>query len=291
MIEFRKDWIGWRRGIFLAIGLSGVWAVVQLQLDFRQLIPSRGGVELISRFFSGAVSPAVTYEADFVPQGTVPLLVKVMRAVVLTVVFAVTSASLSMVLGLVLGVFASAAWWVGEPLDTLISRRTMVRRTVMSAIYFLTRILITLLRSVHELIWAMLFMAITGLTNFTAIIAIAIPYTGFFAKIVSEMLDEAPRNTAVALQAVGASPMKVFAFGLMPRVMPNLLSYSMYRFECALRSSAVLGFFGIPTLGYYLLLSFQNSHYREVWTYLYAVFALVAIVDWWSGALRRRMVV
>ena len=162
---------------------------------------------MISQFFFGAVSPAVTYEADFVPQGTVPLLVKVMRAVVLTVVFAVTAANFSMTLGLAMAFFTSAAWWAEEPFGASTSRRAMIYRAVMPAIYSLTRILITLLRSVHELIWAMLFMAITGLTNFTAIIATAIPYTGFFAKIVSEMLDEASRDTAVALRAAGASPM------------------------------------------------------------------------------------
>jgi ABC-type phosphate/phosphonate transport system permease subunit len=57
-----------------------------------------------------------------------------------------------------------------------------------------------------------------------------------------------------------------------------------------LRASAVLGFFGFPTLGLFIRLSFDNLFYREVWTYLYTLFLLVALVDWWSGALRRRFV-
>jgi phosphonate transport system permease protein len=73
--------------------------------------------------------------------------------------------------------------------------------------------------------------------------------------------------------------------------LPDLTAYTFYRFECALRSSAVLGFFGFPTLGYYIAASFENLHYGEVWTYLYALFILIVIVEWWSGIIRRRFVV
>jgi len=59
---------------------------------------------------------------------------------------------------------------------------------------------------------------------------------------------------------------------------------------CAVRSSAILGFFGYETLGYYLRLSFENLHYREVWTYLYALLAMVLLLEGWSALLRRRFV-
>ena len=93
---------------------------------------------------------------------------------------------------------------------------------------------------------------------------------------------------AAALRATGASPAQVFAFGLLPRALPDMAAYAFYRFECALRSSAILGFFGLPTLGYYISASFDNLYYREVWTYLYALIALVVLVETWSGRLRRR---
>ena len=69
-----------------------------------------------------------------------------------------------------------------------------------------------------------------------------------------------------------------------------MLSYAFYRFECALRSSAILGFFGFPTLGLYLRQSFLSTNYGEVWTFLYVLIALVLVFDAWSGALRRRLV-
>ena len=82
--------------------------------------------------------------------------------------------------------------------------------------------------------------------------------------------------------------MQVFFFGLLPSAMPQLTAYTFYRFECALRSSAVLGFFGFPTLGFFIAASFENLYLGEVWTYLYTLIILVTAADIWSAAMRKR---
>jgi phosphonate transport system permease protein len=146
------------------------------------------------------------------------------------------------------------------------------------------------LRSVHELLWAVVFLAAFGITPLAAVAAIALPYAGTLAKVFGEMIDEAPRAAAGALRELGATPAVVLAFGLLPRALPDMTAYALYRFECGLRSAAVLGFFGFPTLGYYIAASFENLYYGEVWTYLYVLLALVAAVDWWSGRVRERLV-
>ena len=66
------------------------------------------------------------------------------------------------------------------------------------------------------------------------------------------------------------------------------MAFATYRLECALRSSAVLGFFGFETLGYLLRQSFENLHYREVWSVIYALIALVLLLEAWSSRLRSR---
>ncbi|MHC4077348.1 MAG: PhnE/PtxC family ABC transporter permease, partial [Planctomycetota bacterium] len=81
-----------------------------------------------------------------------------------------------------------------------------------------------------------------------------------------------------------------FFFGLVPRALPDMSAYAFYRYECALRSSAILGFFGLQTLGSYIKTSFDELYYGEVWTYIYVLFLLIVLFDWWSGALRRRFV-
>ena len=271
---------GGRRLTLVLIAVAGLWAAWELALDPRGLAPDAGGLRLAWRFLSAAVSPALTYEAPFVPEGTEALAVKIARAAGATVVFAAAATSLSLAAGAAMALLASRAWWSHD------GRR---RGPLASAAYGFTRVVIALSRSVHELIWAVLFLAAMGLTPLAAVVAIAIPYSGVFAKVFSEMLDEAPRDTAEALRDAGASPLRAFLFGLVPRALPDMTGYAFYRFECALRSAAVLGFFGVPTLGYYVHQSFANAHYHEVWSYLYALFVLVVTVDWWSGAVRRGM--
>ena len=281
---------GGQRGLVLAsIAVAGLWAGFELGLDPRDLVPGSGGLEMAGELFSRAFSPALTYEAADLPEDIVPLPLKALDAARLTVVFAAAAISLSVVFGMVLGFLASTAWWAGDPAGGDRPLR-LVRRAVRPAIYGGSRVVIALMRSVHELLWAVLLLAALGLSELSAVIAIAVPYTGTLAKVFSEMLDEAPRDSALALRAAGASPAAVFLFGLLPRALPDMTAYAFYRFECALRSSAVLGFFGYPTLGYYIAASFENLFYGEVWTYLYTLFLLVALADWWSGALRRRLV-
>jgi phosphonate transport system permease protein len=265
----------------LLVALSGLWAAIKLDLTPHRLVPDTGGLRLAARFLGAALTPALTYEAEFVPAGAPPLLGRVGIAAMKTIAFAAAATSLALLGGGGLAFLASHSFW---------SERGGRRSPVAPVVYGVTRTVIALSRSVHELLWAVVFLSAMGLTPIAAVVAIAIPYAGVFAKVFSEMLDEAPRDTAAALRDAGASPFRAFLFGLVPRALPDMTGYALYRFECALRSAAVLGFFGIPTLGLYLQQSFANAHYREVWSYLYAMFALVVTLDWWSGAVRRRMV-
>jgi len=274
-----------RVAIFAAIFLAGLFAALALRLSPADAIPSDAGLELAWRFFSSAVSPAWTPEGE-VPESTPPIVLTALSGAWGTLKFALTAMSLAMVLGLILGILASTSWWEGLLIG---SRSGPGLRSLMRATHVGTRTLIALMRSVHELMWAVLFLGAFGLGGFTAIAAITIPYAGTLAKVFSDMIDEMPRDSAAALRTLGAGEVSTFLVGVLPRAMPDLWAYSLYRFECAIRSSAILGFFGFPTLGLYIKLSFENTYYGEVWTYLYTLFLMVFIVDWWSGGLRRRL--
>ena len=276
-----------RRRLVVAIGAAGIAAAVYLGLSLGQLIPHDGGLKLAGRFFAAAVHPTLRAE-DGSGASLWPSVAEGLRA---TIVFAAAGMSLALVLGIVLGFFASTAWWSGDLGRGRSPIKRLLRRTLLPAVYTIARVTITLMRSVHELLWALLFLSAFGLNNVSAVIAIVLPYGGTLAKVFSEMIDEMPRDAALAMRAAGASPVQVFFFGLVPRALPDMAAYSFYRFECALRSSAVLGFFGFPTLGLFIGQSFENLYFREVWTFLYAMFFLVVVVDMWSGAIRRRLVV
>jgi phosphonate transport system permease protein len=145
------------------------------------------------------------------------------------------------------------------------------------------------MRSLHELLWAVLFLAALGLNSAAAMISIAIPFAGPLAKVGSEMIDETSSRPSRALAGVGAGRFTTLFVGVLPGAAPDLLSYAFYRFECALRSAAVLGFFGYPTIGLYVAQSYEDYQLREVWTYLYALIVLVVLVEAWSRGVRRRL--
>jgi len=275
-----------RLGLAAAIALAAVWAATTLHLGSSSFL-APGGLDAVSDFLARAITPALDYERA-PPPGTEPLLWKAFRAAGKTVVFAGAAMTLALVVGLPLGLLASSAWWV-EARGGRQGWRNRLLAAVAPAVYAVTRILISMMRSVHELLWAVLLLAAFGLNDLSAVFAIAIPYSGTLAKVFSELIDEAPRDAARALRGAGAGPVQVFLFGLLPAAAPDMGAYTFYRFECALRSSAVLGFFGFPTLGYYIAASFENLQYAEVWTYLYVLIALVIFFDWWSGAVRRRL--
>jgi phosphonate transport system permease protein len=274
--------------VFAVLVAVAAWAFVHVAAVADSIAPTRGGLDVAAAFAFRAFTPAVAYETE-VPAGTTPLLLKAAEAARVTVSFAAAAMTLALGAALILTFFASSAWWFDDASGDG-ARSGHVRRIIAPAIYGATRGVIAVARSIHELLWAVLLLAAFGLGHLTAVLAIAIPYAGILAKVFSEMIDEAPRDAASAMRAAGASPLQVFFVGLVPRALPDMLAYAFYRFECALRSSAVLGFFGFPTLGYYIAASFENLLYGEVWTYLYALFVLIAAADWWSGALRRRFV-
>ena len=282
--------IGVRGWVLLTLLAAALWGAIHLGLEWFGWVPSEGGLQVALRFFARALSPALASEADFVPPDAPPLLLGALQAAGTTLVFAAAAMSLAVVLGFVLGFFASTAWWAGDPVGGGSPWLAALRRTVAPLVYAVARLVIAGMRSVHEILWAVLFVAAFGLNDVAVVLAIAIPYGGTLAKIFSEMVDEAPRDAAHALRGAGGSGVQVFCFGLVSRALPDMTAYAFYRFECALRSSAVLGFFGFETLGLYLRQSYSSGNYGEVWTYLYVLLAMIVAFDWWSGALRRRIV-
>ena len=280
----RRPFVVGRRGwVLIVLLLLGLLAFDRLGLTAANVAPGEGGLELAGRFFGAALQPAFEHETDWVPPGTPHLLVKVLEATFRTLLFAAAGMSLALLLGLPLGLLASDITW-----DRLGFGGGRLRR-VAPLIQVKARVLIALMRSVHELLWAVIFLAAIGLNTFAAVIALAIPYGGTLAKVFSEMLDEAPRNTREAFCGLGASPAAAILVGLLPRALPDMAAYAFYRFECCVRSSAVLGFFGYETLGYSMRLAFEDGAYRTVWSYLYAMIGLVLVLEAWSGAVRRRL--
>ena len=143
------------------------------------------------------------------------------------------------------------------------------------------RVLATALRSVHELFWALLLIQVFGLGPTTGLLAIALPYTGFFAKVFSEMIEEADLS-AVAVLPQGTSLVSAFFYGRLPELLQPFKNYTLYRLECGLRSTLVLGFVGLPTIGFHLESYFKQGHYAEAAGLLAAFYALIGTRRIWA---------
>jgi phosphonate transport system permease protein len=148
------------------------------------------------------------------------------------------------------------------------------------------RWLASFLRSIHELFWALLFLQFLGLNAVTGVLAIALPYAGIFAKVFAEILEEADPGPLRALPE-GSSLLSELFYARLPAVWAGIRSYTSYRVECGLRSSAVLGFIGLPTLGFHLEAFFRAGSYSEVAALLLLFYALIATLRFW---LRPRLV-
>ena len=251
----------------------GLWS---LDVRLGELVPSEGGRRLAGDFFRAALKPALNYEEVAIRGVGEPFFSKVGKAAWLTVKYAVVAMSLAMILGVVGGVLGSRAWW-GTKSRTLQALRVLVRLAA------------TALRSVHELIWAILFLAAVGTSPVAAMLAMALPYGGTLAKVFSELLDEANDGAAEVMRASGGTGIAAF-LGTVVEALPDLLTYAMYRLECAVRSSAVLGFVGVPTLGYEIKTAFEDGHYHEIWTLVFVLLIIVLLFEWWGGRIRSVMV-
>lgn len=232
-------------------------------------------------FFKAALNPAFDYQDENVPDDADSIWLKGFNGLLLTLKFAFGAMSIAIPAALVMGFLGSSAWWP-EPCG----RGT---QTVLSAVYFVSRFVMSFVRSIHELIWALLFLSAMGVSPLAGMVALALPFSGTLGKVFSELIDEEAREAGLALKAIGHRPLQTFLVGIFPGALPNLITYSFYRFECALRSSAVLGFVGIETIGLYIELSHEEFYYREVWTYLYLLLGLIVVVDLWGAAIRKRL--
>ena len=145
------------------------------------------------------------------------------------------------------------------------------------------------LRSVPELVWALVFVRVVGLGPTAGVLAIALTYGGMLGKVYSEILESGETHATVALLRNGSGRLQAFSYGLLPQNAAELTSYTVYRWECAIRSSVVLGFVGAGGLGQQLDNSMKMFNGGEVSSMLLVFVALVALADQTSAWLRRAL--
>lgn len=148
--------------------------------------------------------------------------------------------------------------------------------------------LLIVLRSVPEIVWALLFVRAVGLGPTAGVLAIAITYAGMLGKVYAEIFESVDPLPARALLGAGASRLQAFFYGVLPQAASEMLSYSVYRWECAIRASVVMGFVGAGGLGQQMDLSMRMFAGGEVASMLLTFLLLVLLADLISRLLRWR---
>ncbi len=196
-----------------------------------------------------------------------------------TIAIATCGMAIALVLAVPLTLLATAVLSVSALTGRMGTLPSFARQAV--------RWLLILLRSVPELVWALVFVRVVGLGPTAGVLAIALTYSGMLGKVYAEILESGETHATTSLLRNGAGRIQAFVYGLLPTNAAELTSYTVYRWECAIRSSAVLGFVGAGGLGQQLITSLKMFNGAEVSTILLVLIALVWVADWASARLRQ----
>jgi phosphonate transport system permease protein len=153
----------------------------------------------------------------------------------------------------------------------------------------ITRLMLNALRSIPELVWATLLLISAGLGPLAGTLALALHTTGVLGRLFAESFENQPQGPATALRLRGVSEIQVFCYAELPQALPQLLSYTLYRWENNIRAAAVLGVVGAGGLGQMLAFHMGLFQMMETSTVLIAMMTLVALVDSVSYIARRAM--
>ncbi|WP_219220053.1 phosphonate ABC transporter, permease protein PhnE [Variovorax boronicumulans] len=171
------------------------------------------------------------------------------------------------------------------PLSFLAARNLQSRRWV----YQGTRQVLNVVRSINELILALVFVSAVGLGPFPGVLALALHGAGMLGKFFADAIEEIDQGPLEALRATGARPLQVIVFGVLPQVITAWIAVVLYRFEVNLRSATVLGMVGAGGLGFELVSSLKLFRYPETATCIIVITVMVVVADTLSSQLRHRI--
>lgn len=249
---------GWKRVVarvmvMLAIILLASWYV--RLLDFGTLLD---GVPAILTLFGESLPPDFTNGLNWFK----PLLD--------TLAMSIAGTAIAVLLSLPLG-FLAARNTSSHPL-----------------VYYVARTLLNALRSVPELIMGILFVAAVGFGALPGVLALGLHSVGMVGKFFAEAIEHVDEEPVEAARAAGAGPMQVLYHAVLPQVLPQLADVSIYRWEYNFRASTVMGMVGAGGIGFELMGSLRIMQYQEVSAILLVILLMVALVDGFSGYLRKK---
>jgi len=222
----------------------------------------------------------------FPPELSTDFLSLMVRPALETIQISTMGTLFAILIGFPLGVLGTRTYSVGGVLNEAETQTSPARRLWGYGVYACARAALSFFRSIPEFVWAFMFVRAVGLGPFAGVLAIAVAYGGMLGKVYSEIFEAVNERPLEALQSTGANKLQVFFYGWLPQVLPNFVSYTLYRWECAVRASAVLGLVGAGGLGQQIEISMRMFNFHEILTLLGILFLMVAAVDYISARVR-----
>ena len=241
-----------------------------------ELFFSPRGRESLWKFLSGMFPPDLSW--DF--------LSLMLRPAMETVQISLWGTLIAVVIGFPLGLLGTKTLAVSGILNDAELQGSPLRRSLRYTVYLMARGILSLFRSIPEFVWAFMFVRAVGLGPFPGVLAIGVAYGGMLGKVYSEIFEAVNYRPLEALQSTGANKLQIFFYGWFPQALPNFVSYTLYRWECAVRASAILGLVGAGGLGQQIEISMRMFNFNEVLTILMILFLMVAGVDYLSAKVR-----
>lgn len=255
-----------------------VWSYYGTEVRLSDLFSREGGGQIliyIRKLFPPDLSAATLHEA--------------LRGAVETFAISFLGTLLAFVIGLSVVFFASRNLMYSGLLYEMEPAESW-RRALRMLPYFAAKGLLNILRTIPEIVWALIFVFIVGLGPFPGTLALGFHTGGVLGKLFGEVLEDVDYQPLEALQSTGASRLQILFYGITPQVLPQFISYTLYRWEVNIRVAAVLGFVGAGGLGQRIQIAISLFLEHQLLTLLIFIYVLVTIVDYLSAYLRRKSI-
>ncbi|HJM42869.1 MAG: phosphonate ABC transporter, permease protein PhnE [Nitrospinota bacterium] len=269
------SWKAWGSGLLLLAVLA--WSYSGTEANFRELIGEEGRSQMW-KFVSGL----------WPPETSLKFLGGAARAAVQTLAISIMGTALSVIIASVLTAFASDNLMVRGVLFERAGAGTAAGRLRYTG-YWAARTAMAVLRSVPEIVLAIIFIFAVGLGPFAGVLALGVHNGGVLGKLYSETLENVDPRPIEALQATGAGRFSIFLYGLLPQAFPQLLAYTLYRWEVNIRTATILGIIGGGGIGLKIHIALSLFLQDQLLVLIAVIFVLVTAVDFLSSYLRRRL--
>ena len=255
-----------------------IWSYRGAEIDLSQLF-SRDSFGQILIYFNKLMPP------DFSPN----VLHEAMKGTIETFAISFMGTLLAVAIALSVVFFASRNLIFSGLLYEMEPKEGWRRRARMVP-YLAAKSLLNILRTVPEMVWALIFVFLVGLGPFPGVLALGVHTGGVLGKLFGEVLEDVDPQPIESLQATGASRLQILFYGILPQVLPQFISYTLYRWEVNIRMAAVLGLVGAGGLGQRIHIAISLFFEQQLLTLIMAIYVLVTIVDYLSAYLRRKVI-